>query len=495
MTGVTHAYPASGVRHPARIPAQLGRLLIIDIRQSRSLLFLAALVIAALLVVRDSLTPGVVLWSDISIAGARAMWIIGPASAGFSAWLAARGRRSSADVELATPVSLPDWVPDASRLLAALYWSLLAYFVVLAPISGWGAWHATWGGPWLDLWLAVGCVIVASVTGGFVIGRFWRSRIAPLIAVVVAFVMPSLVLRPVEPLSVQSVAMWRVEHLWTTGGWSVAPIMAVFWLSGAALCVALWLVLRHPAKLALGMLVLTAGLAIVAGTFANRSFNSATAAGAQREGRAPTLRQAVPMHCTRVHATEICVHQAWRGVEDDLIADLDPALRVFGGLPGVPGRFVQYNEYAAWDMPFSHFQYRSPAWDGPAAYLQIVDAVFPAAGVGIAPQAPGRFTAAQLAILAAINPERVPQVGSANAPLDVMPDGVAVSSVPRELVDDQAAPGFASMGSDSPGAAMNAEMRAAAERFAALSPEEQRAWLDANWDALRSGELTLDDLP
>ena len=83
------------------------------------------------------------------------------------------------------------FVEDLSRAFAdhfLLYWSLLAYFVVLAPISGWGAWHATWGGPWLDLWLAVGCVIVASVTGGFVIGRFWRSRIAPLIAVVVAFV-------------------------------------------------------------------------------------------------------------------------------------------------------------------------------------------------------------------------------------------------------------------------------------------------------------------
>jgi hypothetical protein len=40
-----------------------------------------------------------------------------------------------------------------------------------------------------------------------------------------------------------------------------------------------------------------------------------------------------------------------------------------------------------------------------------------------------------------------------------------------------------------------AEVDAAAERFAGLSPEAQRAWLSANWDALRAGTLSLDDLP
>ena len=38
-------------------------------------------------------------------------------------------------------------------------------------------------------------------------------------------------------------------------------------------------------------------------------------------------------------------------------------------------------------------------------------------------------------------------------------------------------------------------LHAAVDRFAAISPEEQRAWLEANWDALRAGELTLEDLP
>lgn len=40
-----------------------------------------------------------------------------------------------------------------------------------------------------------------------------------------------------------------------------------------------------------------------------------------------------------------------------------------------------------------------------------------------------------------------------------------------------------------------AEIEAHAERFAALPAEEQRAWLEANWDALRSGELTLEEMP
>lgn len=36
---------------------------------------------------------------------------------------------------------------------------------------------------------------------------------------------------------------------------------------------------------------------------------------------------------------------------------------------------------------------------------------------------------------------------------------------------------------------------AAADRFAALPTEAQRAWLELNWDALRAGELTLDQMP
>jgi hypothetical protein len=38
-------------------------------------------------------------------------------------------------------------------------------------------------------------------------------------------------------------------------------------------------------------------------------------------------------------------------------------------------------------------------------------------------------------------------------------------------------------------------MDAAREQFAALPENEQRVWLEANWDALRAGELTLEDLP
>lgn len=38
-------------------------------------------------------------------------------------------------------------------------------------------------------------------------------------------------------------------------------------------------------------------------------------------------------------------------------------------------------------------------------------------------------------------------------------------------------------------------LQEAVDRFAALSSGEQRAWLEANWDALRAAELTLEDLP
>jgi hypothetical protein len=40
-----------------------------------------------------------------------------------------------------------------------------------------------------------------------------------------------------------------------------------------------------------------------------------------------------------------------------------------------------------------------------------------------------------------------------------------------------------------------AEIRLAADRFGALSPEAQRAWLEANFAALRAGTLTLEEMP
>ena len=40
-----------------------------------------------------------------------------------------------------------------------------------------------------------------------------------------------------------------------------------------------------------------------------------------------------------------------------------------------------------------------------------------------------------------------------------------------------------------------AEVRLAADRFGTLTPEAQHAWLEANFAALRDGEMTLEDLP
>jgi hypothetical protein len=34
-----------------------------------------------------------------------------------------------------------------------------------------------------------------------------------------------------------------------------------------------------------------------------------------------------------------------------------------------------------------------------------------------------------------------------------------------------------------------------AESFAAQTPEQQRAWLETNWNALRAGEIALEEMP
>jgi hypothetical protein len=44
-------------------------------------------------------------------------------------------------------------------------------------------------------------------------------------------------------------------------------------------------------------------------------------------------------------------------------------------------------------------------------------------------------------------------------------------------------------------AAFQPQLDAALERFTALPDDERRSWLEANWNALRAGEISLDEMP
>jgi hypothetical protein len=170
----------------------------------------------------------------------------------------------------------------------------------------------------------------------------------------------------------------------------------------------------------------------------------------------------------------VCVHPAYRSYLPDVAAALSPALAQVKGLPGVPVRVAQVptsylQPQAAGSITGSPAVFRLPLGDlglpiplaADAIFAQQVQLVFVHAFVGAGQ---GLGTPAQQAVQAAV-------LTRAGVPLPEQPGLMAFSQTPA------------------------APVRAAAERFAALSPVARHAWLAAHLAALRSGALTLAQLP
>ena len=106
-------------------------------------------------------------------------------AAGIAAWVATReGRRKTGDL-LATTARAA-WARQATVLAATAFWMVLAYLAGVAVIYLQTALQATWGGP--PLWpVAVGVVgVAASCAVGFACGTLFPGRFtAPVVAVAV----------------------------------------------------------------------------------------------------------------------------------------------------------------------------------------------------------------------------------------------------------------------------------------------------------------------
>jgi hypothetical protein len=158
----------------------------------------------------------------------------------------------------------------------------------------------------------------------------------------------------------------------------------------------------------------------------------------------------------------VCTNPAWKPVLDKAIAQANGLAQPLLGLPGVPLR-VERNEAGL-----------SSGRDGDASIdlsryadrLVADDASMPKGAVQ---------NEAQLAIRGWLLQRQE---------IDYRPNCEDVAANPDTRVDTREFPG-------SPTAASCA----ASERFAHLSPESQRSWLEAHYAALRAGKLTPADLP
>jgi len=447
----------------------------------------------------------------------------GPFAAGLAAWVASReGRRKTGDL-LATTVR-PAWARQASALGATLFWLLLTFLAEVAAIYIDTARQATWGGP--PLWpVAVGVaeVVTFSVIG-FTAGALYPGRFTAPLAAIGGFLLAEIGYHAalgVQP-GTSTYALLSPATAVPLGDdgvfYHVAPDLAiaqVMFLGGITVALLGLLTLAPVFRVSyrgllagvsrVGRWLCVAGVALLAaGVAAAATAFSLT--GTAKPGVSgwdiPALHDAasdqpVPYTPDCAGTTlPVCVQPAFSAFLPAAAAALQPVAAELKGLPGAPVRAelvpdgngtrnTQGMLFAGMPKPgvsgappvynFNSDNGMAPLWGSPAGtdnagwragFQQVFLSTFLAgaqhAGMNI-------VTPAQQAVVTGLM--------------------TAIGSPAPQF--DQA---FSGNGQVAGGASL-AQIAAAAQRFASLSPAARHAWLATHLAALRAGTITLDQVP
>jgi hypothetical protein len=451
--------------------------------------------------------------------------------AGIAAWAAAReGRRKTGDL-LATTARAP-WARQSTVLAATTFWVLLAYLVGVAVIYIQTALEATWGGP--PLWpVAVGVVGVAAACAiGFAVGTLFPGRFtAPIVAVAVFvawFVGVAAAngvqnagngMRGTSALLVAAVGRPQNPALGVFD--RVAPDVSIaqVMFMGGVLLAAVGLLELSPAARVPGVrglsfasagrrLAVVAAVLVACGVAASATAFSLTGTARNSfptDWEIPALHDAaddqpIPytLDCTG-SAFTVCIHPAFEPYLGAMSAALEPAAAEIAGLPGAPVRAemnsgVTLQAVAGTTSVYTYSTeqegyggdsfWATPAMARTAVWEQGVQQDFITWFVSD----PGEQdwsgpTPAQEAVAIAL----LARIG-APIPQYQQFSGPSTSSGASSTVGTVGGSGA------QPGATA-AQITAAASRFGSLSSAARHAWLAANLAGLRSGAITLAQLP
>jgi hypothetical protein len=467
----------------------------------------------------------------------RAFLDFAPFVAGVAAWMGSRdGRRGTADLVAGT--ARPRWAAQLATWAAAAIWAVGAYLVFVGVMFAVYAHLGLQGSPpWW--WVAVGAVAVTAFSAvGFAIGAFFPSRFAGPVAAFGVFL---------------AVLVSSQNGSGDASGWPLIlpnnangnyqPISGIFYPYLPDLPIARMMFLAGIAVAALGVLGLPAraggaGLRRAAAVVTLAGVAAAgTASGLVRTARLTPHGMVIPaLHdaandrpigytpvCAQAAGVPVCLNPAYRRYLAEVAADLRPVLAEVAGLPGAPARVAQVaGQYtsgsvegqAASDtaclqhaaacgapapaatvpvtisgrppvlsLPLGEFSTLPGATPGSAAqFNQELPLLSVHAFVG-AGNAAG--TAAQQAVQAAL-------LQDAGMPFAAQfRQALAIFGLPQWAQEDVQGLALGSGPSGSP----RGPVYAAARRFAALPPATRHAWLAAHLTGLRSGQLTLGQLP
>ncbi len=442
------------------------RLFTIEARRSVAIWIFPLMVLAACWYATDRLAPlGIALWRHSSAQIGETLIILAPLMGGVAAWVAGRDyRRGMGDLLATTPR------PVAYRTLAGwgglLVWGVLAYAVVGVYVAVVTLRDDAWGSP-LAAPVIIGLLtIVAASAIGFLVGSLIPSRFAPPLVPIGLFLAISLLNSgwflddPISFLSPWTLLDRQLlldpdAIFYTPPSLHLWPM--ALWLSGlTGLALAGIVLARRRGVVVWSVLTCSAIVTTIGAVLLMSAYDDGFWTGVPWERG--DLVPYTPVCVER--SIPVCVHPVF---EPSLAAQADRIDRLIEPLAGLPGAPVRAEQL-------------------PSAKGMTADGTLAIDPYGIE-------TAALALVQSPVEPGR-----GRTMSYNLQPEQFAIAIWMARRIDDQA---YMMWGFflESAGASGDDAIYAAATRFSALEPAEQRAWLETHFADLQAGRLGMSDLP
>jgi hypothetical protein len=422
----------------------------------------------AVLIVRNTLTPGVAVWPEIT--EAMGMMSLPLVVVAIVIGALAGGRERRAEVaEQTAGTAMVAWQRYLSIAASVFLWALALYGLFAAAPLAYGAWFATWAGPEWGVIIVPVPIIALGATFGVLVGRIVKDRTAPVIALALfamLFAVPFMSRGSTLPLNVFMQNGWfhlflenpperpfsaGVQLAWGTGLAGIVVGAGILWERRTVASAAL------PA---LALTVALAGALSITGSGYRQDTVRGMAGGADMGAPAGSA-------CDTSGAIAVCVHPAYERMLATAADEVNTYLAPVAGLDGV-----------VTEVYISSGNGMSGGWD---------------------PETGRAFTQVDLSyergnrtlIVQDLWPMGFYMVPTNQNDETDIAQYVVMTALAREIGVDEWSEWFYRVPED----ADDPAVRGAIDRFAALTPEEQRAWLEPHWDDLSHGRLTLEDLP
>lgn len=420
---------------------------------------------------------------------------IGPIAAGMAAWIGAREQRRGMS-DLAESTARPRWLRQLAAWGGTLGWTMLAYAACTAVVYVLAARVVPWGGPPLWPIAVTGLAVAAFCTTGFVAGAMFPSRFtAPLAAISTLFV--SLLVYQNAVAAQSGVFLISPNDSVPPLSWGVfhplppdLAIVQTMFFTGLVVVLLGVLGLRSSVRGAqlrrtavavtlVGLAACVGGLSL-AGTATRGTYGFDVPllhdAGSDRPiGYTPD--------CTQNSAIPVCVQPVFSADLPKVSAAFAPLLGEVAGVPGAPARLTQVDlaDLPPLDSAYEHAHFdRHGAWTAMVTSADGTPVLEYGFGDMDAFTTPDFLGAARSQAADVVLGHIVAPNGPAGAAQQAVELGlmqrVGIAAGPKTAVPA-------------------ADVAAAAKRFAALPADQSHAWLIAHLDQLRSGQITLEELP